>query len=93
MLFNVTIKISVVVGHRDIQELRFVFEGIVAAEDSHYEISLQHVDYLDLPVFVLRILKYFFDCDYLSRSFDYTFVNFTESSLSDDLKQIDIVGS
>ena len=49
-------------------------------------------NYLNLTVFVFRILENFFNCDYLACFFDFGPKNFAERSLADDFYEFDIVG-
>lgn len=92
-LFDIVVQITVVIGHRDIQKLHFILESIVAAQNLHYEVSFEHIHYLDFPVLIFGILEYLFDCDDLACSFYDSLVDLSESALADDLQQFDIVGS
>lgn len=91
LIFNKGVQIAIIIGHSDVEELSSFLEGRVSSYDFHQEISFEHVDNFHLTVLVLRVLKDLLYGHNLASFLDLSLIDLSEGSLTDNLKQLDIV--
>lgn len=65
--------------------------GYVSSKYLTNEIISKYFHYFDLSIFIAGVLNYSFYCHYFSTSSHTPFKNFTKSSLSDLLQQLDFL--
>lgn len=87
-LSNQSVKIAFVICHHNIQKLSTLFKSAEISKNPHQEVSFQHVNDLNLSIFVFRVLKHFLDCYYLSSFSHSSFENFSKSALTNHLYEL-----
>ena len=78
-------EVSIIASHHYIQILPSFLDSSIAAKYLHQKITFEHIDNLNLPIFILRVLKNLLNGNYLTSPSNSTLKNFTESSLSNNL--------
>lgn len=80
-----SIKVSIIASHHDIQVLPSFLNSGKTAKNFHQKVTPEHIYNLNLSIFIFGVLEDLFNSNYLASSSDSSFVNFTESSLSNNL--------
>ena len=91
VVFYVIEQISIIIMHDYAQILTSILDRLVGSDDIHDELPVQHWNYLDLPVLVLRVLEHFFYGNKFSGFYDSTLVNFAECPLANETQNLNII--